>query len=444
MPEANNTYKSIWQISYPIILGLTAQNLMIAIDTAFLGRLGEITLGASAIGGIFYLCLVMLGAGFSIGTQILIGRRNGEGKKHQIGLVFDHAVYFLAALAFLLFLFLTFIAPTFLEWFLKSEKIWSESLIYLDYRRFGFLFGFMVLGFNAFYTGITRTRLLILSTSVMAATNIILDYILIFGHLGLPAMGIAGAALATNIAEMVTFGFFIYWSRQNQMLFTCRLFVFHRPNWQQYRPLLKVAVPVMFQYFLSFAAWFVFFMVIEQISETALAASNITRSFYMLLMIPVLGLSSATNTIVSNLIGQGNSQQVIPLIKKVLMIALSITLVMIQLNIFMPAQIAGLFTSEPKLVEASIPLLRVTSLALIAFAFGMILFSGLSGTGKTMVALLIEIFSITFYLFSAFVLAVALNASAPVVWFVEVVYFSILGLGSLMYLKTGKWRIHKI
>ncbi|MFP4690968.1 MAG: MATE family efflux transporter [Bacteroidales bacterium] len=444
MPEANNTFKSIWKISYPIIMGLTAQNLMIAIDTAFVGRLGEITLGASAIGGVFYLCLVMLGAGFSIGTQILIGRRNGEGKKHQIGHIFDHAIYFLIALAFLLFLFLTYIAPNFLEWFLKSEQVRDESLVFLHYRRFGFLFGFLVLGFNAFYTGITRTRLLILSTSVMAATNIILDYFLIFGHFGLPSMGIAGAALATNIAELITFGFFLYWSHQNRMLYTCRLFVFHRPNWQQYGPLLKVAVPVMFQYFLSFAAWFVFFMVIEQISETALAASNITRSFYMLLMIPVLGLSSATNTIVSNLIGQGRSAEVIPLIRKVLMIALSITIAIIQLNIFMPAQIAGLFTSDLKLVEASIPLLRVTSLALIAFAFGMILFSGLSGTGKTMVALLIEILSITFYLLSAFILAVTLNATAPVVWFVEVIYFTMLGLGSLLYLKTGKWRIYKI
>lgn len=443
MPEANNTYKSIWKISYPIILGLTAQNLMIAIDTAFLGRLGEITLGASAIGGVFYLCLVMLGAGFSIGTQILIGRRNGEGKKHQIGHIFDHAIYFLIALAFLLFLFLTYIAPTFLEWFLKSDQIRNESLVFLSYRRFGFLFGFLVFGFNAFYTGITRTRLLILSTSVMAATNIILDYILIFGHFGLPSMGIAGAALATNIAELVTFGFFLYWSHQNRMLYTCRLFMFHRPNWQQYAPLLKVAVPVMFQYFLSFAAWFVFFMVIEQISETALAASNITRSFYMLLMIPVLGLSSATNSIVSNLIGQGKSAEIIPLIRKVLMIALSITVAIIQLNIFMPAQIARLFTSDPKLVGASIPLLQVTSLAMIAFAFGMILFSGLSGTGKTMVALLIEILSITFYLLSAFILAVMLNASAPVVWFVEVIYFTMLGLGSLIYLKTGKWRIYK-
>jgi Na+-driven multidrug efflux pump len=68
----DNTYKHIWKVAYPIIIGLVAQNLMVVIDTAFPGRLGEVTLGASAIGGIFYLSLVMLGSGFSVGTQIMI------------------------------------------------------------------------------------------------------------------------------------------------------------------------------------------------------------------------------------------------------------------------------------------------------------------------------------------------------------------------------------
>ncbi len=439
--QVDNTYKSIWRVSYPIIIGLMAQNIMVAIDTAFLGRLGEITLGASAIGSLFYLCLVMLGTGFSVGLQIVIGRRNGEGRFQQIGMVFDHAVYFMIALAGLLFVFLSFMAPAFLEWFLQSEGVLAESLTYLSYRRFGLFFGFLVLTFNGFYIGITRTRMLIASTSVMAAINIVVDYVLIFGHLGMPAMGIAGAAIATNIAELATFLFFLLFSFRNNNLQFYQLLRFHRPNWLRYRPLLQVAVPVMFQYFLSFAAWFIFFMVIEQIGETALAASNITRSFYMLLMIPVWGLSSATNTLVSNIIGQGRSQEVIPLIKKVLLISLGLMLILIQINIFIPSRVAAMFTQEAHLIEAALPLLRVIILALIAFSTGMILFSGLSGTGKTNVALFIEIISITIYLTTAFVLAVYFEASAPVVWFVEVIYFSMLGLGSLVYLKSGKWKV---
>ena len=444
MSAVENTYRSIWRISGPIIIGLVAQNLMVVIDTAFLGRLGEVTLGAAAIGGIFYLCLVMLGAGFSVGTQIVIGRRNGEGNSKLIGPVFDHGLYFLTALAFFLFAALTWLAPSFLSWFLKSERILQESLIFLEYRRFGFLFGFLVLGFNALYIGTARTVILIASTVLMAALNIFLDYALIFGRFGLPEMGIAGAAMATNIAEVVTFVFLVAWSWKNSSIKIYRLFHFKKPNPMQYRPLFKVAVPVMFQYFFSFSAWFIFFMVIEQIGETALAASNITRSFYMLLMIPVWGLSSATNSLVSNLIGQGKSHEVIPLIKKVLLTGIGINLLLVQVTIFFPEQIAGFFTNEVHLIEATTPLLRIISMALISFAFGMIVFSGLSGTGKTLVALIIEIIAITLYLATAFFLAIVVNASAPTVWFIEVLYFAMLGIFSVIYLRTGKWKLIEV
>lgn len=441
MVLADSTYKSIWRISLPIIVGLMAQNLMVVIDTAFLGRLGEITLGASAIGGIFYLCLVMLGSGFAVGTQILIGRRNGEGKHRAIGRVFDHAVYFMLLLATLVFLLLSFGAPQFLQWFLKSDAVLGESLVFLSYRRFGIFFGFLNLAFNAFYIGTTRTFILSASTILMAAVNILLDYLLIFGHVGFPEMGIAGAALATNIAEAVTFLFLIGWTWKHGYFGSFHLMRFLKPRRKLYRPLLRLAVPVMFQYFLSFSAWFIFFMIIEQIGETALAASNITRSFYMLMMIPVWGLSSATNSMVSNLIGQGRMQEVIPLIRKILFVSVGCTLLVIQATLFFPAQIAAFFTDDASLVEATVPLLHVISLALIAFSAGMVVFSGLSGTGKTMVALRIEILSILFYLGCAFTLAVGLGAPATVVWFVEVIYFSLLGLFSFIYLRRGSWKL---
>ncbi len=435
-----NTYKHIWKVAYPIIIGLVAQNLMVVIDTAFLGRLGEVTLGASAIGGIFYLSLVMLGAGFSVGTQIMIGRRNGERKYRNIGRIFDHAIYFLLLLALLVFVLLTYLAPSFLSWFLSSDAVSEESLVFLKYRRFGIFFGFLNLGFHAFYVGITRTMLLSVSTTIMAAVNIVLDYALIFGHFGLPEMGIAGAAIATNIAELVTFIFFLAYTWRSHNMHIYKLFRFWKPHQRLYRPLFKLAIPVMFQFFLSFAAWFVFFMIIEQIGETALAASNITRSVYMLLMIPVWGLSSATNTLVSNTIGRGNSQEVLPLIWKIVIISVVANLVMIQSTIFFPREIASLFTEDQHLIEATVPLLRVISLALIVFSITMIIFNGLSGTGKTMIALRIELFSIGLYLITAFALATVFNAQAEAVWFVEVVYFGIMGLLAFLSLKKGKWK----
>ena len=90
--SASLSYRSIWKISYPIFLSLLAQHIIIVVDTAFLGRVGEIELGASAIGGLFYVCLFILGFGFGTGAQILIARRNGEGKYDQIGAYVDHSL----------------------------------------------------------------------------------------------------------------------------------------------------------------------------------------------------------------------------------------------------------------------------------------------------------------------------------------------------------------
>ncbi|MFW5706310.1 MAG: MATE family efflux transporter [Bacteroidota bacterium] len=432
--------REIWKISYPIIAGLIAQNVMVVIDTAFLGRVSEVTLGAAAIGGVFYLCMVMLATGFSVGAQIMIGRRNGEANYASIGQVFDHTQIFLALLALVVWLLLNFTAPAFLRHFISSPAILAESLIFIEYRKYGLLFGFLVLGYNSLYVGNTKTKVLTLSTVIMAIVNIVMDYLLIFGNFGFPQMGIAGAALATNIAELVTFFFYLIWSLSRKDNVFYKLFHLRKPDFVLLESLLKLAVPVMFQYFFSFAAWFVFFLIIEQIGETALAASNITRSVYMVMMIPVWGLSASVNTLVSNTIGRGQHHLVMPLIYRVLFIGAIISLVLVQLIIFLPNPIASFYTDSPHLVAATLPLLRVISVALIAFSFGMILFNGLSGTGKTMLALKIEIASITLYLLTTLILALYFEAPARIVWMVEIIYFSVMGLFAWIALKKGNWR----
>ena len=81
------TKKEIWKISYPILISLVVQNLINITDTAYLGHVGEIELGASALAGVFYMAIYMIGFGFSIGSQILIGRRNGEKRYESIGTI---------------------------------------------------------------------------------------------------------------------------------------------------------------------------------------------------------------------------------------------------------------------------------------------------------------------------------------------------------------------
>ena len=76
--QTKYTYKQIWLIAYPILISLLMEQMIGMTDTAFLGRVGEVELGASAIAGVFYMVIFMVAFGFSIGAQILIARRNGE------------------------------------------------------------------------------------------------------------------------------------------------------------------------------------------------------------------------------------------------------------------------------------------------------------------------------------------------------------------------------
>ena len=97
------TNKQIWSVSYPILLSLLAQNVINVTDTAFLGHVSEVALGASAMGGLFYICVFTIAFGFSTGSQIVIARRNGEGRYSDVGPVMIQGIMFLFVMALLLF-----------------------------------------------------------------------------------------------------------------------------------------------------------------------------------------------------------------------------------------------------------------------------------------------------------------------------------------------------
>jgi len=191
-------------------LSLLAQNLIQVIDTAFLGRVGEVELGASALAGVLYIALFTLGFGFSMGSQILIGRRNGEGNYNQIGDIVIQGALFLLIAALLLIPLLRYGAGAWLPALFESADVANAVTEYLEWRAFGIAFAFVNLMFRAFYIGIARTKVLTANAVVMALVNVVFDYGLIFGNLGMPEMGIGGAAIASVIAEFSSLVFFSF------------------------------------------------------------------------------------------------------------------------------------------------------------------------------------------------------------------------------------------
>lgn len=434
------SYRRIWEISLPIILSLVAQNVVNVTDTAFLGRVGEVELGASAIGGLFYISLFMLGFGFGIGGQILIARRNGERNYREIGKITDNSLYFLMGMGLALFLLIKLFSPVLLRPLIASDAVYQASTDFLQYRIYGIFFAFGNVLLRAFYIGTTSTRVLIYNALIMAGTNVVLGYGLIFGNFGLPEMGIKGAGLASSISEAVSAIYFFTYTYKMVDLKKYNLFNFGRLDWAIVRKTLDISIFVMIQTFISLAAWFVFFMVIEKMGERPLAISNIIRSAYIVLMIPVFAFGSTASTLVSNMLGQGRPEQVIPVIRKISLLNFVLIGSVVAVSAFIPRLLISVYTSDPELISQTVPSFYVIMSALLLFSFSSILFNGVSGTGNTAMALTIEVVTIAVYLILAYVLAVYLKLSIEIVWMSEYVYFLVIGLMSYLYLRSGLWR----
>lgn len=444
MTKTNITYSRIWNVAYPIILGSIAQNLINFTDTAFLGRVGDIALGAGALGGIFYLAIMMLGLGFGTGTQIIIARRYGEDKPEKIGPVIDHSLLFLITLALVTFSLLRFGMEELLQKAVQSKAVFSSTIDYLNVRSFGVFFAFLNMAFRAFYVGLAKTKVITYTTFVMAIVNIVLDYVLIFGNWGAPEMGIKGAALASVIAEAFALVFFVAYTFVTIRLADYKLFRFVNLSIRQLLGILRISVPMMMQSFISLSVWFVFFLIIEKLGETSLAVSNIIRSVFVLLMMPIWGFATATNTLVSYLIGLKRDDEVMALVRKIALMTFGGVVVIVGMGVVFPKLVMEIYTNDVVLVSMGIPVLYVVSLGAVFLSVAFIYFNGVSGTGKTNVSLTIEVIVLMIYLVYAFAQVHFFDADVTRTWTAEWVYGSLLGLLSFLYLKTGRWKKAKV
>ena len=195
------SYSKISKVAIPILLSMLVEHLIGMTDTAFLGRVSEVALGASALGTVYFLIFFVLGSGFSCGAQILIARRNGEKNYSKIGQICYASGFFLLLLALVLVCFILFCSDKIMPLIISSKDVCKATIEYMNYRAYGLVFVFITALFRAFYVGIARTKIMTYSSVVMVSSNIVLNYALIFGKCGFPEMGIAGAALASAVAE---------------------------------------------------------------------------------------------------------------------------------------------------------------------------------------------------------------------------------------------------
>ena len=432
------TNREIWSIALPIMLGNMAQTVINFTDTAFLGRLGVIALGASMLAGLFYFVFTTVAAGFAVGIQIIVARRFGEKNYGRIGVIFEHGSLFVLLLGLVLFSILYFCSGHLLHLLIDSQSIYEASVDYIKYRQFGIAFVCFNFLYRALYVGISNTKVITYSTVIMAVVNIVLDYCLIFGKFGLPQMGIAGAALASLCAEISAFLFFTLYSYITLGKKNLGMFRVYPLESELMGRILRISTPTMIQKLCSFGVWFVFFIMIEKMGETATGISSIVRSVYMILITPCFAFSTTTNTLVSRIIGEGDKDQVFPTIGKVLKNCLLCTIPVVALVSIFPIQIAGIYTDDLSLAQLVVPSILVICSGTIFQGMGNAYFEAVSGTGNTSAALYLE--SAVLVIYVLFVYAMThLSTRVELVWTAEILYGALLGILCYIYMKFARW-----
>ncbi|MCM1503433.1 MAG: MATE family efflux transporter [Bacteroidales bacterium] len=438
------SYGNIWKVAYPILISLVMEQLIGMTDTAFLGRVGEIELGASAIASVYYMVIFMIGFGFSLGSQIIIGRRNGEGRYSDTGKIFWHGVYFLIALATALVAGSEIFSPALMSGMVSSPQILEASLNYVRWRTIGLFFAFATAMFRAFYIGTTQTKTLTFNSIVMVLSNVLFNWILIFGKFGCPALGITGAAIGSTMAELVSLIFFIVYVRTRTDRKKYGLETPARFEWKELKGMLSLSVWTMIEAFLSVATWLIFFLYVEHLGERSLAVSNIVRNVSGIIWVFLMAFSSTGSTLVSNMIGEGRQDDVIHLIGKVITMAYGIIAVILICFAIFPKHVIGIFTDMQDIIDATVPAMLVMASSYLINIPGNICFNASAGTGNTRTVFVLEVVALAIYMTYCTIVITIMKADIAVCWTAEHVYATAMLILCGTYLRSGRWKGKKI
>ncbi len=418
------------------------QNIIAVSDSVFLYHYNELDFQAISIASVLYLIISAIGFGFSRGGQIIIARYKGADNIAGIRKAFYSLIVFELFLAFIIFVVLQLFPSHLLGLFIDDPILLEKGVEYILYRSYGIFFSYVGVAIIAYYTGIAKPKFIIVDTLILLGINLLFNYLFIFGKWGFPSLGMAGAGLASSIAEMVAFIVFVLY-----MIFESRPIV---PNLLS-KPVLEpayfyeifeISINIVLQVIVGMGSWLIFFGVIENLGRDELGISNFIRLLYLMLSVPTWGFASAMNTISSNLIGAKNLEEIIPVTHKVATLNVALTmLITIPILIFPEQLLYPLFGKEDmSLIQNSTPILRLLILIMFLISAGSIYFDSIIGMGKTLWGFVVKLITSVSYLLLLYYIVEYTTYGLQVAWGTEIFYWLMIIAFSYYYLFLTNWK----
>ncbi|MFZ9581692.1 MAG: MATE family efflux transporter [Crocinitomicaceae bacterium] len=437
-------YRSILGVALPMMVSGFIQSIVLITDSAFISRYSVEGFDAVGNAGLAYITFYMMLLGMSDGAQILMARRIGESRNDQLGRILNATWFVLGVLALLFFLVLTFVIPDLIEWYSKNKNVAMLQGQYLSYRSFALFFSMISLGFQSFYLAQGKSWVVLLAAVLTASTNVLFDYLLIFGVGGFPAMGVRGAAAASSLADGLGMVFLVGYTLLSSKNKTFGLFTTIRGIIIELKELLRVGFPLLLQGFSALFTWTLFFTWIEQMGQYQLTVSQNIRSIYFLAFVPIWGFAGTTKTYISQYIGAKRQVDLPKIQRRIQLLTFLFMLFSFHGAILYPETLIALINPHEQYFDESSAILRLVAGSIMLFALVSVYFQTIHGSGNTMVSMSIEVISVLVYTASVYLFIKILNFDIYHVWTVEYIYFGTMGMLSFLYLKFFQWNNKKI
>lgn len=432
--------KILLKLAIPAMITQLSMTLVNIVDTMFIGRLGALEIGASAVTGLIIFNITAVGDGFSTGMVATISRMIGEKDEKNASIFSTTGIIILIVLGFILTPFLLLGAPSLFKFMRLPldllDTAWDYYSVFISFVPA--IFGFIALSASFRARGDTKTPMLV--GFGMNILNIFLDWVLIFGKLGFSPMGLKGAALASGLSflagSIVLCLLSIYTSKG---LLTLKKSYISIPHFMR---IIKIGVPSMIERFaMSFSQLLVMAISVNSMGNIAIASFHIVMRLASLSFMPGFGFAMATASLTGQHLGASDPDGA----ERIMWIGTfycGLVMAIISVLYFLfPESLTSLFTSSTEIIVLTKQPLKIYALMVVFLAPAMVLRGGLQGAGDTAFTMKMMILSrFIIRLPLSWVLGIHLGYGLSGVWFAMCVDFFIRGIVFIVYTRNGSWR----
>ena len=380
--------KLLFSMSTPMVISFLVQSLYNIVDSIFVARYSPDALAAVSLAYPIQILMIAVSVGTGVGVNALLSRLLGEGKKERAKATADNAVLLaiIASIAFAIFGAIG--TKAFFDAQTNSESIRSLGYSYLSIVSI-FSFGLILeVTYERILQSTGKTIYNMITQGIGAIINIILDPILIFGLLGAPKMGVAGAAIATVagqiVAMILSFVFNMKYNEEVDISFGKHIF---KPDFIIIKDIYKVGIPSIAMQSMSTLMMLGLNKILVRYSDMAVNVLGIYYKLQSFVFMPIFGLNNGMTPIVAYNYGARNKDRIMKVLKYSFLSSLVIMVIGTAIFWLFPKELMILFSPNEEMLRLGIPALRICSLCFILAAFDVIAIASFQSLGNGMYAL---------------------------------------------------------